>query len=665
MPGYFDPTNYKRNRELYPNIAALDDKVAKMLHTDEAKGWSKPKREVETCRIHPIYWLEHYGWIRQGELVGGAEEVGIVPFKLNTVQLQIANRICKAFLEKPWKRVQIIVLKHRKAGISTLCAGFDYWLSRFVRNLNGFVIADLGGHTDNIMSMIQLFHERDTCGNIEDLHPKDRPPLKKPMPKNKKGLKFSNESMLEQDSGENSNPGTSGTINLLHMSENSKWRDPDNAETSLLNSVPRKGFAFIIKESTAFGINKYAKDWEDAESGKSNWEAVFITWRDLPDCEYELELGEVVEYTDKERELASSYNLRPGHVKYRRSQIELLGSEDKFRQDFPLNSKEPFLMSGFNFFNTLLVQERIMEIKFFRDWKLHGWDYVVANYPEIVNKALHHPQGLRSALNVIEDRNVVPREVNLVMNHGVVTTVPAPQGGGDDSVSMFKAVQRNKMYLVIVDVAEGIHTSEYVSDNSVVRVLDVLMREEVAVWGGNFDEEVTAMYAVLLARYYNNADIVPEMNNKCGGTLKSELDKLGYRKFFMRQKVTGTGQVTRDFGWETTVGNKKEICGQFRLDFKNQMCLIHSLPLLEEMLDFVDAKGKLQASSGTDDHVMTMSIGLKIINDTPMYHQPTRTPRRDIEEPSMLGSTYPLGMGNLIAQDNSRRRREEKLAKYM
>ena len=655
--------HHKRQQELYPTLAKLDEKVDALFQSKKAQEWDTARKQVEASRINPIFFLERYGFIRAGEMLGGAEEVGIIPFRLNTEQLQISNRVCVAFLTKPWSRVQAVVLKHRKAGISTLCAGFDYWFLRFVKNINAFIIADLGGHTDNIMSMIDLYHERDECG--KGLAPEFRPPVRKAMTKNKKGLRFSNNSMAEQDSGENSNPGTSGTINVCHMSENSKWRDPENAETSLLNSIPRKGFVFIIKESTAYGLNKYARDCEDAEKGKSNWLFIFISWKDLEDCEYEIEPGEKLEYTGEEREIAAAYKLRPGHIKFRRSQIQMLGSSERFKQDFPLNSREPFLITGSNFFNTAIVQDRLNEVRFFRDWREHGMDYVTTHYPEIIERAKVHPRGSREALAVIEERNVTPTRKCITINNGIVTFVPEPSGGSKEAVTIFHLPQRRKRYLVIIDVAEGIQTDEYTSDNSIVHVLDTYCNEQVAEWGGLFDEEITAYFGVCIAKAYNNAEIVPEMNNRCGGLLKAELQKLGYRHIFHRQKVSAKGSREKLYGWETTAGNKKEVCGQFKLSFKNGDCRMHSIPLLEEMLYFVDSKGKLGASSGTDDRVMAASIGDKVIADSPSYRRLMDAPRSRRSERASGPQAHPQyrnPMGAKMAEDQ---KKQDALRRHM
>lgn len=631
----FDPIKY-------PNLVKLDEKVKKLLLSDRVKAWDTTRTEYEICKIHPIYFLEQYGWIRPGEVqLGSLQEVAggePVPFRLNPVQLQIANKVCAHFLGDRFSRVQMIALKHRKGGVSTLFAGFCYWMMRFY-GLNAFVIADLSGHTDNIMAMIRLFQQRDECG-AGSAGPSHRPFGVTPMPKNKKGMKLKNGAMVEQDSGENANPGTSGTVNFLLMSEFSKWRESSmgDAETSLLNSIPRRGFAFIIKESTAFGHNKYAQDCDDAEKGKSPWEFVFATWLDMPDCEDEMYPGESLDLTTEEKELQSTYSqMKPGHIKFRRRQIELLGSAERFRQDFPLNPREPFLITGSNYFSTQLVQDRINEVSFFRDWRELGIEKIKDRYPDLIVRMKHHPRGMQAALIRLEDNCVVPVMVELYLNvmtdspqvkqagssrDGLVSYVKNPVARMEDGAAlMFRPPVTGHKYLVFVDVAEGKKSSEYESDDSMIEVIDCFRREQVLEWGGLFDEEITADYAVRIAKIYNNALLAHEANNKCGGLLWGYLEKSRYVNLYYRETVSGNTR-RREPGWDTKVGLKRDVCGQLKLDFKNGDCLIHSIKTLQQMLHFVDKQGKLGAAEGhKDDAVMAMSVGLKIVSITPALRE--------------------------------------------
>jgi len=645
----------KFDKAQYPNLAKLDARVQELLLLDKAKEWSSARAQYEICRIHPVYWMEEYGYVRPGGIELGSDSVGAMPvkFTLNPVQLQIADRICAHFTGSQFTRVQLIILKHRKAGISTLCAAFDYWLMRFY-DLHAFCIADLSSHTDNITEMVKLFQKMDKAGAGDSVK-SHWPPALVPMPKHKSGMKLSNGAMMEQDTGENDNPGTSGTVNVLHMSENAKWRDPENAETSLLNSVPRTGFVFIVKESTAFGLNKFAQDCEDSEKGKSSWEFCFITWLDMPDCCKDVVEGEVVDLTTEEKEMMAAYKkMTLGHVKFRRDQVDLLGSAERFRQDFPLNSREPFLISGSSFFNSVMVKDRIDTINFYREWKELGLGGLENKYPEIMTRIKSHPRGPSEALSQIESVCVIPWKVELSDNDGAVSYARNPDAKlSNGAALMFRVPAKNHKYIVTVDAGEGKMSSEYVSNNAVVEVFDCFTCEQVCEWAGVFDEEMTASYAVMLAKVYHEAPIVIEMNNKCGGTVLNEVKRTGYTNLYHREYISGNTHK-RELGWDTKSGIKKDVCAQFRLDFKNGTCLLHSTALLEEMMFFIDKQGKLEAAPGhLDDRISASTVAIKVISVTPAYR------RRDDDRPPLTET-----LGSYVAP-SVRPAKRETIQKYM
>jgi hypothetical protein len=410
------------------------------------------------------------------------------------------------------------------------------------------------------------------------------------------------------------------------MSENAKWRVPDKSEVSLLNSIPRTGFAFVVKESTAYGINKFQQDWEASEKGQSNWTPIFISWRDMPDCEDPVLPGEDLTPTPREEELTATYKLRPGHLKFRRRQIQALGSERAFQQDFPLNPREPFLSSGMPYFPVDKVQERLDELAFYEAWKTQDEKYLVDNFPEILLRLKHHPRGLREALGLLEDRTVLGTPYTLSLNQDVVTyTREAEARPESGAVTVFRLPDPSRQYLLSVDGGEGLRSQSYTSDLSVIEVVDTFRREQVAEWAGVFDEEVTSMYAVMMGRMYNMGQIVVEMNNRCGGILWEKMLAWKYPRLFYRQSVTSGSRIQKEPGWLTTVGNKAEVCGKLRLDFKNDDCLVYSRSLLEEMLFFTDDRGKLAAMPGhTDDRVMAMAVNLRVIADTPALRQPMK-----------------------------------------
>jgi len=343
--------------------------------------------------------------------------------------------------------------------------------------------------------------------------------------------------------------------------------------------------------------------------------------------------------TPAEKELMAAYpKMRLGHIKFRRRQIETLGSEAMFRQDFPLNAREPFLVSGANYFTASEVEKRIDTLSFYKDWKAVGLEQLGNKYPDLMMRIKSHPRGSREALNVIADTCAMPTVVQLSENmDGVASYMPNSEAGLDFGAAlMFKPPRKGGKYVVSIDVAEGKRSADYVSDNSIIEVFDGRTREQVLEWGGVFDEEMTADMAVIIAKIYNKAVIVPEINNKCGGTLLTLLLKSGYSNIYKREIIHGNTRK-QEWGWDTKSGIKREVINQLKLDFKNGHCLLYSEKLLEEMLYYMDTQGKLGAADGhTDDRVQATAVALMVINITPSLRGDV-TP--DIILPSVLGGS--------------------------
>jgi len=637
--------------EKYPNLAALDKLVGKFLATAKAKKMSVDQREERICSMHPVYWMEKYGYIKTGKVEGKEfAEVKIIRFKLNRPQLVMANEFCEPLIHRPWKRGKFVVLKHRKVGCSTLCAGFDYCFMRSIKNCGAFIIADKAKHTDNIFEMVELFWRRDIAPGRPD---------RIPMLKNKQGLRLKNGAMLECDSGETKHPGTSQTLNILHMSENAKWKFIDDGETSLLNSVSREGFAWQVKESTAKGLNKFHIDVQAAMDKKSDWRLVFVAWPDSTDCAIALDPEEILKYTGEEKELVEVYGLTPEQVKFRRLRAAEIGLGN-FRQDFPINEREAFLTSQSNYFNVELVEDRIEEIDFYKAFTSQGFDKAIESgkFPTMKlwhQERKHLPQYKKlhaDFLRQLQDKNITPRSVQVSEIRGKVTWKANDElRDNEGQVWMWREPSPRRKYLVSVDSAEGIKTDEYTSDLSVVQVIDCFKREQVAELAGIYDEEITARYAVLLATLYGRAMLAIEINNKSGGVVLENVKSQGYHYLYHSQKLSRGQVISTSVGWRTTRGNKQEVCARLKLDFKNGHCLLHSRALLNEMLHIVEDKGKLKPTpANTMDRTMAMSIGLTIIEQTPGLRsiRPEEAMARLEREMGLTGAGLPASKQYLV-----------------
>jgi len=139
------------------------------------------------------------------------------------------------------------------------------------------------------------------------------------------------------------------------------------------------------------------------------------------------------------------------------------------------------------------------------------------------------------------------------------------------------------------------------------------------------------------------------------------LEELSYKRIFKRQIVNRRTQTfTEKIGWETRSNTKQDVCSRFKLDFKNGNCQVHGMKLLDQMLSFMDIRGKLNAATGyLDDEVMSASIALSVIEATPaMKNVRTRAARGDRFEEE------PASRVDEEEESKRDREREEALRRY-
>lgn len=461
-----------------------------------------------------------------------------------------------------------------------------------------------------------------------------------------------------------------------HNSENAKWPQIVDAETSLLNSVSREGFVWLVKESTACGINKWKTDCIAALEKRSSWEFIFLEWPDMEDCALTLteKERENMMLSGEEADLMDTFGISLENIKFRREKIAEIGSMH-FKQDFPLHAREPFDVSTSTYFDPLKIEDRKDDIEFYRVWKQNGYDDAMEQFPRVAKELKEFHGGAEAYLRDLGQRCRLFRrvQVGIVKNH--VTFTPAESEKEDaGQVLMWREPDRRRRYVVTVDPAEGISSDGYTSDHSVIEVFDCYAREQAAELAGVYDEEITARYAVLLARLYGDAMIAVEMNCKCGGAVLTYIkERYKYFSLYRRQVVGRSRMVTNDEGWRTTPGNKQSLCYVLKIHFKEDDCVLHSVPLLDEMANFIEEKGKLRAAvNHTDDRVMACAIALQIIDSTPGL----RSLKASEAERRILGalprSTVPLAVRHLsdgipeTPTDTSRRpsQRFKQLSRY-
>lgn len=231
--------------------------------------------------------------------------------------------------------VRALILKGRQQGCSTYVGGRFYHKATHRRGIRVFILTHEQDATDNLFGMANRFHEH--C-----------PSEVKPQTgaANAKELYFDVlDSGYKVGTAGTKAVGRSQTIQLFHGSEVAFWPFADTHASGVLQAVPDQPDTEVILESTANGIGNYFhKTWRDAETGRSEYIAIFVPW--YWQDEYRKPVGPDFAMDAEEAEYAELYGLGPEQIAWRRQKISDLRDPVLFMQEYPATAAEAFQMSG-------------------------------------------------------------------------------------------------------------------------------------------------------------------------------------------------------------------------------------------------------------------------------------------------------------------------------
>jgi hypothetical protein len=503
----------------------------------------------------------------------------IVPFATNPSQDKLVRVV------EDWKRkyprestrptLYIIILKARQLGFSTVTEATFYHDLCFAENMVAMIVSYDEDSAGTINDMANRFYQY----TPQFLKPMTRPsrgkgiifenpkydPTKQTGPKNDPGLQ--NKFLIE--TARNLNAGSSYTINRLHISELAKWPNPEQTMTSLMQSVPDKN-AIVIIESTAQGMNYFAQLWEAAETGQNNYVPIFVPW--FEHAEYRAEYTGF-ELTPYEEELKDLYNLDNEQLQWRRNTIrdKLNGDETSFRQEYPCNAKESFLVTGSPAFDNEKVIRRI----------------------EILKKAYRENPPLKGNIQFDFDENT-----QKIKDHSI--RFVADRNGW---LNIFEMPKSGVPYVLGGDIAEG--GLEW----STMSIIDNSTGRQVAAWRAHTDTDLYAKQVYSLGKFYNNALVSIEVNYDKHPV--KELERLGYIHQYRREVIDSfTNRLEHRYGWLTNSNSRPLIIGEEVALVREEIELINDLQLLDEMLYFVrNQTGRPEHMEGKfDDSIFADSI---------------------------------------------------------
>jgi hypothetical protein len=258
----------------------------------------------------------------------------LAPFMFNPAQREL-HRIIEQQKAKSG-RVRVIVLKARQLGISTYIAARFYKQTTSNPGLRTIIIGHERPASKNLFQLVKRFHEH----MPEDLRPSVGA-------SNAEELIFDNiDSGYLVSVATEEGSGRSATAQNLHASEAAFWKDLQVQFAALMQTIPDIDGTEIILETTGNSYNDFYKLWRRAESGESEFLAVFLPWS--LDPAYRAKVPEDFTMTSEEAQLAELHGLDAEQLCWRRNKIANMASPELFCQEYPLTADEAFIAADFD-----------------------------------------------------------------------------------------------------------------------------------------------------------------------------------------------------------------------------------------------------------------------------------------------------------------------------
>ena len=554
---------------------------------------------TEAEKIHRKFKMDPY-FYSQTLLKIKDKQGNLTQLRYNSPQKKL-ERIYRDLVWKHNKPVRLIVLKARQQGVSTWTQSHMFHGIVNFPNTHALTIAHDDDSTTNLFRMSQLFYD-ELPKAIE--FPDGSAIAIKPDKKhsNRYELSFKdNRSQLRIQTAGSKTAGRSQTLRYLHCSEVAFWPAPEETMGGLMQALADTPGTFAVIESTANGVGGYFYNmWQAAKAGKNEWVPVFIAWFESPEYTKPFESEEqkqafIATMDNEEKLLQKEYNLTLEQLNWRRWTIEnkCNGDVEYFRQEYPANDAEAFLVSGRPFFNRDVLIDVSKTVR-------PG----VRGNLEWANKA-------KTSVKFVLDRN------------GYVEFWKAPD-------------EKKGCYAIGADVAEGLKDGDY----SAAEVIDRDTGEQVAEWHGHIDPDLFGEELVKLAVFYNRAWLGIEANNHGLTTIKSAV-RLKYNRLYQRQTDFDKRheEQTKRIGWKTTSVTRPLMLDDLAKAIREKSIKINSGRLIGECLSFVrNKKGKPEAEHGChDDTVMAAGIALQVHKTCPMSRPISRQEvRRRMERREQL-----------------------------
>lgn len=213
------------------------------------------KREYIRCAQSPDYFCKRYVYIQHP--MRGRILFSLYPFQEKVLQLFRDND-------------NIICLKSRQLGISTLAAAFALWLMTFHKDKNVLCLATTQATARNLVKKVIFAYEQ--------LPRWLQVPYKS---KNKLSMEFRNGSKIEAKSS-NSDAARSEAVSLLLVDEAAFIDNIEETFAAAQMTLATGGQAMLLSTPNGMG-NFFHKTWVKAELGENSFVPIRLPWQVHPE----------------------------------------------------------------------------------------------------------------------------------------------------------------------------------------------------------------------------------------------------------------------------------------------------------------------------------------------------------------------------------------------
>ena len=484
---------------------------------------------------------------------------GLIRLTPNYTQKTVVSAIQGMYHREGFCRLK--VLKYRQGGCSTAVSADMFLHAISTPDINCITIAHDPDTSRHIFGMLDTYYHhlpRLMQPPIRSSHYREMIDFDK--------LGSSLRIMTASDqSGRGKGVGT--TIHYLHISELSRWKNPEEIIAGISHAVPRTG-SFVVEETTAYGVGNYHhREWLRAIEGKSAYKAVFLKW--FLDGELRLPVPPGFSAQSSgdfgdEKALLNIEGMTLGAIVWRRwclldrcpNDPSGLSSLQVFQRDYPSTWHEAFQSSGKGVFDQEILSQMLVGCE----------------------------TGERGRLVRGDEGVIFVKDDN-----GPLTVWDRPRHG--------------MTYATGFDPAKGFTHGDFSSG----LIVDSDLRD-IAEFNDQLPEAEFAEAIALLCEWYNFSEATVEANS-IGQAVVDRLKQIYPKdKIYHRlRRGKSLSEQTEELGWSTDIKTKPLMISRAREIVNKKMCRIRSTAGVSEMMTFVeDEYGRCGAAKGChDDRVMS------------------------------------------------------------